>query len=44
MKNNGTVRVSISYFTSRDDIDRLIDAVKGIDLVKARQITPTEVC
>ncbi len=44
MKNNGTVRVSVSYFTTAEDIDKLVAAVKGIDLVKARHIPPIEVC
>jgi selenocysteine lyase/cysteine desulfurase len=44
MKNNGTVRASISYFTTREEIDKLIAGVKGIDLVKARQIPPITTC
>lgn len=44
MKNNGTVRVSISYFTTMEDIDKLIAAVRGIDLVNARQIPPIQTC
>lgn len=44
MKNNGTVRVSISYFTTKDDIDALIAAVRGIDLAEARKIPPMQTC
>ncbi len=44
MKNNGTVRISISYFTTKEDIDKLIDAIRGIDLVKAHQIPPNPTC
>ncbi len=44
MKNNGTVRVSISCFTTREDIDKLLAAVKGIDLEKARRIPPMQTC
>ena len=44
MKNNGTVRVSISYFTTKEDIDKLITAVKEIDLEEARRIPPMQTC
>ncbi len=44
MRCNGTVRVSISYFTTKEDIDKLLSAVRGIDLVKARTIPPIETC
>ena len=44
MKNNGTVRVSISYFTTKEDIDKLVDAVREIDVAQAHQIQPMLTC